>query len=241
MIDPLSFYERIYNIADDSTSITEWIRILGWIVCGGLLFKRRKDPELKLCTALLSTQVLFIILGPKDLHHFAMILPTWALWGGILVSKTPRDIVWLTPFFISTAFFCAQTDSTFKQITIPTFSASQQQRLYSTLDDHNVQKLVTMDYEIYGLLEYHRPQIQTIHGWAAISHKRYHALPQLIEEANGGHILVVESSMPMRYNLHPTEKMLSEAAQKKGLQYEVLEKESNWILARIYNSAKESF
>ena len=107
------------------------------------------------------------------------------------------------------------------------------------LEKEKVQKLMTMDYEIYGLLEYLNSDIDIHHGWGAISHRRYHALPELMAQAERGHIIVLKSSMPMRYNLKPTIQMMEEAAQKKGLRIEVQNKNAQWVLVRVYRSATE--
>ena len=175
--------------------------------------------------------------GPKDLHHYAMLVPIWALWLAIIAKNSSKWIC--APFALSGILTCAQTDEVLSQITVPTFNASQQTELVNMLEEEKVQKLITMDYEIYGLLEYLNTDVNIIHGWGAISHKRYRALPDLLKEAENGHIIVLESSMPMRYNLRPTVTMLEEAAQKKGLLIEVQNQDEKWVLVRVYKSATE--
>ena len=89
------------------------------------------------------------------------------------------------------------------------------------------------------LLEYINTDIEVIHGWGAISHKRHRALPELLNQAKSGHLIILESSMPMRYNLKPTQKLLEEEAQKKGLQIEVQNQTAQWMLVRVYKSATD--
>jgi len=238
LLDPIGFYEHIYQIKHPHTYIRN-IRIFGWLCLIICLFQRRKDKHVWLWSAVLCAQILFIIIGPKDLHHFAMIVPTFALWAAVLLGTEKRKIMWIAPFLCSSILFNIQTDQLFSKITIPTFSASKQQQLISYMQQYKINRLLTLDYEIYGLLEYHQQDIDIIHGWPAISHQRYRALPHLLEELHDGHVIILKASMPMIYNLRPSKKQLELAAKKRGLHIED-QLESNTIsIYRVYRSATE--
>ena len=87
-----------------------------------------------------------------------------------------------------------------------------------------------MDYEIYGLLQSLTPEIEVIHGWGAISHQRWKAMPQLIKLAAGHHLLVIQATSSLRYNLQPASFQLEEHAQSHGL---VLHKIAAWEDDRV--------
>ena len=59
----------------------------------------------------------------------------------------------------------------------------------------------------------------------AISHQRWEALPQLVNLAAGHHLLVVQATANLRYNLQPASFQLEEHAQSNGL---VLRKIAAW-------------
>jgi len=238
LVDPISFYERIYKRPHPHL-YTRGLRILGWICLGLCLIKNRKNTTMWMWTAIFAIQAISISLGPKDLHHFAMIVPTFALWMSMVISGQKRMILWLCPFVVSSILFNFNTDGLYKKIDTPTFTQSKQQALITLLEHHKVQRLLTMDYEIYGVLEYHQSNIDIIHGWPAISHQRYRALPHLLEERGEGHVIVLKASMPMRYNLRPNKNQLETAAKKRGLLIEDLMESKDISIYRIYNPATE--
>ena len=230
-LHPLSFYERIYDLPQT----LHWvfgIRMLGWILVFGLWI-RSFYTQNKSLAFLFCSSLLFIGLGPKDMHHFSMMVPIWAFWLGNTVHNITHPLAWISPFVCSGIILCGYTDTVFSQIPIPSFSKTKQEQLISILDHHNVHKLVTMDYELYGLFETQHTKRDIYHGWGAISRRRYHTLPHLIEQAQNGHILLVTASMPMRYNLNPTNEQLHEAAQKKHLRIQTVEETSELRLFHV--------
>ena len=104
---------------------------------------------------------------------------------------------------------------------MPTFSRSSQQALKNALAQHRVSTLITMDYEVMGLLD---QEFEVQHGWGAISHERRAALPFLIAAATGGHLLVLKSSAALIYNLQPSERELMLQAQLVGVELTELER-----------------
>ncbi|MAA77989.1 MAG: hypothetical protein CL916_01920, partial [Deltaproteobacteria bacterium] len=203
----------------------------------GICLLNRKERDIQKYSFLMLLLMLCISYGPKDLHHYALITPIWALWSTVVAQHMRKWII--APFVLSGILMCIHTDDILAQINVPTFNASQQKDLLHMLEQEKVQHLITMDYEVYGLLEYLNADIEIYHGWGAISHKRYRALPELISKAEHGHLIVLKSSMPMRYNLKPTVDMMTDAAQKKGLHIEVQNHNEQWMLVRVYKSATE--
>ena len=237
MVHPLSFYERIYELPSSWEWIS-WIRSIGWILCGYTVILHRKNPQIRMYSTLFVFLVLSICFGPKDLHHYAMIAPFWAFWVAKIVQQRQWNVLY-APFVASGLLFIVHTDTVLEQVQVPTFNTTKQRELQEMLTQQKVEKLVTMDYEVYGLLEYQQQEITVLHGWGAISHKRYHALPELLLAAKGGHLIVLESSMPMRYNLRPTLTMLKEAAQKRNLHIEVQSRNLQWLLIQVHEEKTE--
>ena len=229
--NPLSFYERIYMISDRD-SWYGYIRILGWILLCGVWIRRFSVQD-KSISFVFVVSLLTIGLGPKDLHHFALLTPIWAYWVAGIFQHRENAFIWLTPFMISGVIMCWQSDTVFAQISVPSFAKTKQKHLFSLLEKHQVQRLVTMDYELYGLFETQQPQRELYHGWGAISHRRYHTIPHLIEQAKNGHILLVSASMPMRYNLNPTTKQIEEAAAKRKLRTHIIEETPEYRLFQV--------
>ena len=101
------------------------------------------------------------------------------------------------------------------------------------LQTNQVEKLITMDYEIYGVIEMLDPQIDVIHAWGAISHEGYDSLPKILQKAKGGHLIVCESSMPMIYNLHPPLSLLRSIEQKLSITINIIDEWDGVILYEV--------
>ena len=142
LIDPIGFYEHIYKLEHPHSYVRN-IRIFGWLCLMLCLFQRRKDKATWLWSTLLGTQILFIIIGPKDLHHFAMIVPTFAFWIAVLLSTGKWKIIWCIPFLCSSILFNIHTDRLFEKIPIPTFTSGKQQQLISYLQQYQIKRLLT--------------------------------------------------------------------------------------------------
>jgi hypothetical protein len=241
MVDPLAFLERIYGAAPQSTL---WpLRLAGWILAlaGSILAWRSRHPspseQLLRFTSLLAP---LLLLGAtyiaKDMHHLAMACPILAIWAGLAIDRLcgtvapprgPRRMAMAAALSIPFAFSGISDQFATKHalagVEIPTFTEDRQASLVETLRKAGVKRVVTMDYEVYGILEVRSPEIRAIHGWGAISHERWKALPGLLRLAEGGHLLVLEASMGMIYNLRPSTDRLQKEASKLGLSVEEVE------------------
>ena len=118
------------------------------------------------------------------------------------------------------------TDDLLKTVKIPTFTAEAQKNLLKNLSSAKVNRLVTMDYEIYGVIEALNPDLAVTHSWAAISHERQSALPNILSYSVNKHLIILEASHPMIYNLHPSEQQLKMEAAKLGLNVSTISKTS---------------
>jgi len=110
-----------------------------------------------------------------------------------------------------------RTDAVVDSIAVPTFTERGQGELVSLLDSHGVERLVVADYESYGMLELRAPEVAVEHAWPAVALEGRAALPALLRRASGAHLLVVQASAPMIYNLRATAAQLSEEGAAVGL------------------------
>ena len=77
-----------------------------------------------------------------------------------------------------------------------------------------------MDYEVYGVLETRMPWLSVTHMWPKISTERWDALPEILEDNKGAHLLVLKASIPMIYNLQPSEQRLQSVGKEVGVSIE---------------------
>jgi hypothetical protein len=123
-------------------------------------------------------------------------------------------------------------DRQLKTITTPTFTATAQEQLIEALSEADVQHLITMDYEAYGVIEALQPNMTVTHSWAAISHKKATALPDILSYATNKHLIVLEASQPMIYNLRPDSLKIRTQANSLGLDTDLV---STWPGAHLYS------
>ena len=225
LIDPLHFFELHYGAVQQST----WWLLHPIALVIAVITLRWASPLCRWCWGLLLAQVLLIGVVAKDMHHLAMAIPLLLL----CFTQLPRRIAVLTSalWVAGNLSSLLSTNNSWSSITVPTFNRSNQELLRSTLRQHHVQRLVTMDYEVMGMLE---DESSAAHTWGAISHQRRATLPRIIEHAAGGHMLVLQSSSSMIYNLKPTDAVLEQHAKTLGLKLSLLEQWSEDRL-RLYS------
>ena len=225
LFDPLPFFERAYKVPDIAM---HWLfKTIGVISGLALIWRKRQCKSIQILGTMCFSQIAILSLIAKDLHHLVIGTPLfWLFW--IEVWRQNSDLRWflapaILPWFIGNVQILSDSPQTILAVQTPSFSKTSQEKLVDILRQNSVQKLVTMDYEIYGVLEVLTPEIDVLHGWAAISHERKKALPYLLKEASGGHLMVLKSSAAMIYNLQPTRQQLEMEAKPLGLQLTLLE------------------
>ena len=171
----------------------------------------------------------------KDLHHLAMMIPILAIGLEETVQEETKKVqtITMTLLAISYGMHTIQGDEQLKSITTPTFGWSKQTRMLERLQTNKVKKLITMDYEIYGVIEMLDPQIEIVHAWGAISHEGYDSLSKILQKAKGGHIIVCDSSMPMIYNLHPPLSLLRSIEHDLSIEINVIDEWDGVVLYEI--------
>ena len=84
---------------------------------------------------------------------------------------------------------------------MPTFTETGQAQLVALVREVQPETLVVGDYETYGVFETLSPDINVVHVWPAVSVARADAAAATLRYAEGQHLLLVQASAPMVYNL----------------------------------------
>ena len=221
--NPLAFFHEAYGAVPVAPLST--LRGLGYAVTllGIVLEWRAIGPEigraqspsgallrfLSLCVPL---QIALLFLANHDLHHLAQSTVLLALLVGLAAERVaatvapPRSAVralavglLVSPHLLAGIHHLRNTDAIVSTVRSPTFTEAGQQALVEALRAAGVTRLVTSDYEVYGMLDARAPEIAITHTWAAVSHGDRDVLPL----ASGGWYLEVRASAPMIYNWRP--------------------------------------
>ncbi len=232
LLDPLSFFEQSYGV---STPIWHgWGKVLVLLTCGALLVQQRLNQKTSALTVLLAVQVLGLTWIAKDLHHLAMATPLLSLWMVWVLQESRMSPIfkytlcglWLG----SQSWILYDTPRIINTVETPTFSEQSQQRLVTLLEKHSVTDLMTMDYEVYGVLEVSMPNLSVHHAWPSISTQRWNALPDILQDSVHGHLIILQSSTPMIYNLSPSLNRLQSVAEEVNLSVTLIDtQEGVWL------------
>lgn len=232
--DPLGFLGVAYGVEAGGPS---GLRLAGWgfVAGGAALAWRDRHPTprqalLRFTTVFLALQVGLLLAIARDLHHLAQAAPTAAVVAGLALDSLagtvtpPRGFprarlagLLAVPWLVSGALTLKRTDAVVEQVPVPTFTESGQRALVELVRRNGVARLVAADYELYGVLELRAPEVHVEHGWSAFAHLRGDAAPPLLAHAAGDHLLVLEASAPMIYNLRASPRRLQEAAGEAGV------------------------
>lgn len=216
LLDPLPFFSRAYGVAP--TLWHGWGRLLGYLLTLWILI-RTSIPDTARWLSVWGSQVLVLAVVAQDLHHLAIATPL--LWLCIVyiwnhTQQKSLKFLAIGGFLLGNVWILLDTPKQINQVSTPTFSESRQTELIHMLQTHDVTRLITMDYEIFGVIEVLAPAIQVTHAWPSISIERWAVLPNLLDNYPSSHLIVLSSSMPMIYNLQPTKHRLEETAKQYG-------------------------
>ena len=239
--DPLGFLGRAYGVADVPDA--PWALVgLGWLVVGAGVFTvwRRRHPTprdalLRFGSVLLPIGVFGLLVVARDLHHMATLSIVVALVAGLAADQVAgwryplrswrrvlAAIVFVSPWVVTGTSQLVQTDPLVRQIPVPTFRTDGQHALAALVAP--VPRVWVSDYESMGALELRLAELgattEVIHVWGAASRRAtgldsFHT--QLLQAAVGDHLLVVEASAPMIYNLRSRGRALERAATEAGV------------------------
>jgi 4-amino-4-deoxy-L-arabinose transferase-like glycosyltransferase len=228
--DSCSFLSAAWQ-AEAPAAFSLW-RVLGWLLviagCGIAWRDQHGSPRLALtrfCSVFLLLQIGIIWLVARDLHHLAVTTPTLMILAGLSLEivagmiTPPKSLArwaWVLllvcPWMFSGIQSIHTTDGVLTSIERPTVSKSGQQELVRLLQQNNVQRVITMDYETAGALDLLLPHVEFNHAWLRIAQERSSLLPSLVSQACGSHMLVIPNAPSWTYNLKPRESDLVQAA-----------------------------
>jgi hypothetical protein len=232
--NPLRFFADAYGaVAVAPISV---LRLVGY---GATLFgialewrspaKNAAGGLLRFLSLAVPLQIGLLWLANHDLHHLAQATVPLALLVGLAADRIaattapPRSFlrgfaaaVFVAPHLLAGVAHLRDTDRVVATVRAPTFTEAGQAALVDALRGAGVTRLVTSDYEVYGMLEVRAPEIAITHTWGALSRgERDRAA--LLRLASGGWYLSVRASAPMIYNWAPDQKAVTAAAAQAGL------------------------
>lgn len=238
---PLPWFKVAYQSSIESTVAGgfPW-RSFAWIVpvAGSLLAWRdtqnsRTRALLRFMSLFVPLQLLLLWVANKDLHHLAQAAVPTAIWVGLATDRLaakvspPRSpkraflsLCLCLPLLIGGTQALRATDNALATTPIHSFTQQGQDSLKELVQSAKVTQLWASDYDLYGMLESHLPQVQVRHIWGELSTRkrsRAESLHQLLQAATGAHYLVIRPSAPMIYNLRPTATQLQKAADALGI------------------------
>lgn len=225
LLDPLQFFTKAYGVQD--------IAWHGWgkiIVYLGALFaslQARSNQKWQRITWVLFSTVILLTWIAKDLHHLAMTTPLLGLWLVYTFDQSSwkaQPLLVMGGLWFGTQLW-TMTDAPkiINGVETPTFTETRQQALEDLVTQNDIHHLITLDYEVYGVLEVRTPELAVTHMWPQISIERWDALPDIIRENKGSHLLVLKSSMPMIYNLQPSKGRLQSIAKEVHVSIKLIE------------------
>ncbi|MBM4369517.1 MAG: hypothetical protein FJ102_25110 [Deltaproteobacteria bacterium] len=204
------------------TGAFDLMRALGLAVVALGTFIEWRGPTRSPSAALLRflsifvpIQLALLFLANRDLHHLAQATVPLACWGALGADRVaatlypPRSIlravataIFIAPLCWAGATQLRATDAVVGTARSALFRTSGQAALFDLCRDHDVRRLVTTSYELYGLIEQGCPGVEVVHGWGAVARKEKD-LDALRRVASGGHYLVVKGSAPFVYDWRP--------------------------------------
>lgn len=235
--EPLGFFGPAYGVAD-LPGASPW-RLAGWgLVAGGVVLgwrDRQPSPSaalLRFTSVYLLLQVGLSWLVARDLHHLAQAAPTAAIVAGLALDRLagaatpPRSfarartaLLLALPWIVAGVMSLRGTDPVVRAVATPTFSEQGQAELVALLRAHEVRRLVVADYESYGMLEIRAPEVEVLHLWPTVARTGPSSLETVLRHAADAdaHLLLVQASQPMGYNLRQKPAQVARAAQQAGL------------------------
>ncbi len=213
-----------------SLLVVLWGSVLSWTDRRGA--PSPGDALLRFLSVLCPLATGLLFLANHDLHHLAQASVFWGLWTALSAVRVaalagrPRSLVravvgvgLCAPSVIAGVHQLGETDSVLATAPQSTFRESGQRALLDLLASAQVQRLVTSDYEVYGMVDIRAPGIDLLHTWAAFSRK-VHEPWRVLQIARGGHYLSLRATAPMIYNWSPTPEQVRAASLQAGVHVE---------------------
>lgn len=200
---------------------------LGWSGLKGA--PSPSDALLRFLSVLCPLQTLFLFFANHDLHHLAQSSVFWGMWMALAISRVAATFgrarslkraltagLFASPVIFAGADQLLETDVVLSSAPQSTFRESGQRAIVTLLEQNHVERLVTSDYEVYGMIDVRAPKVEITHTWAAFSRKVKEPW-RVLSLARGGHYLALRPTTPMIYNWSPTPDQVRAAAVQAGV------------------------
>lgn len=243
--DPLGFLARAYSV--EAPPDTTWLLVtLGWgiTLVGVAAVWRARHPTprealLRLCSLFLPIGIGGLLLVARDLHHLATLSIVVAMVVGLAADQLagrwapPRSIrrtlaalVLVSPWMAAGTVQLAATDAVVQQIETPTFRTDGQAALGAMIRNADPRRVWVADYESMGALELVLADtpVEVVHAWGAASRRARGEFSSadfgavLLQAAAGDHLLTVQASAPMVYNLRGRGRTIDDWSRSAGVQ-----------------------
>ena len=219
-------------------------RLLGWVIVAGgvgLAWAGRpwrqavREPSealLRWLSLAVPLQLTLLWLANRDLHHLAQATPTVALLAGLACERVARRftvpgsanraalaMVLCVPLLVAGFMSGVRTQAVLATVPAPAVTEHGQRAVVDLLREHDVERLWTSDYDLYGVFEVRAPDLELSHAWGAISVSRDRAglLAEILRAASGGHYLAVRPAAARIYDLAPDHDDVQQAALQAGV------------------------
>lgn len=246
--NPYAFFGPAYDAAP-IRALSPW-RIVAWgaALAGVVLAWRvrhasQQEALVRFLSLYLALQLALLLAVARDLHHLAQATPTLAILGGLALERVAalstaarsipraRNALLLALPWLGTGLYASwRGDDVLETIPAPAFTAGGQEDLVGLLVKAGAERVVTCDYELYGMLDLLAPSVRFEHAWGAVSRSwaeddgKDRLLGQLLRQAEGAHLLVVKPTAPMLYNLSPGPARVLRTGAQQGLKVQIAAK-----------------
>jgi hypothetical protein len=189
------------------------------------------EALLRFLALAVPAQIAAITLANRDLHHLGPVAVPLALLAALAADRVagelapPRSVAraalvaaLVSPQIAAGVWQLRGTDAVVASIHAPAFTERGQAALVEALRAHHVRRVVTSDYELYGMLEVRAPEIEARHAWGAVARRAPKKIgPAILRAARGGHYLTVRPTARLAYNWSPDAGGVTRAAAEAGV------------------------
>ncbi|MGC6510452.1 MAG: hypothetical protein ACON4U_18690 [Myxococcota bacterium] len=221
LISPQQFWAEHYHLAPVTLPI---LRNVGLLLLGisTVVCWRQDSPAISTVRQIASitiVQAFLLTWLAKDIHHLAPINISMAIWLGFLIAhlstQTARwakimkfSVLCIWP--IGALQVLVQTPSLWSTLNSHGLSERTQTKICQLLDETQPSMVMTLDYDIYGVIESRCPNHKVRHSWGRIAQVRQKAVRPSVEAINPTHLLIFLDSPNWIYNLSPKQHELEQ-------------------------------
>jgi hypothetical protein len=232
--DPNAFFT--VALGADPVAPVSGLRLVGFLVTavGAALEWRARTPTasaalLRFLSIAAPLQVAFLFAANHDLHHLAQATPPLLLLVALAADRVaaeaapPRSalrgmftLLLVGPHLAAGVLHLRETDHVLDTLPRSTFTERGQVELVDALRAAGCERLLTTDYEVYGMIEARAPGLVVTHAWGALANGE-HDPGAILRLATGGCYLSLRPTAPMIYDWHPHAADVAKAAAAAGV------------------------